>query len=55
MKNQKPITVEATVNTFEMDQAIEKAEHLNEVLKEAKSLINELASMAIKLEVNVQI
>jgi len=41
------------VDAHEIDSALEKAERLVELLKEAKSLSSELASAKISLEINV--
>ena len=41
------------VDTQEIDSALEKVERLIELLKEAKTLSSELASMKISLEINV--
>lgn len=47
------VTLTAHVDQTEVDQAISKAERLAELLKEARSLAGELASMKITLSVNV--
>lgn len=41
------------VDTKEVDMVLEKTERLVELLKEAKTLSSELASMKISLEINV--
>lgn len=48
------IKLTAHVDQTEVDQALGKVEHLNELLKEARSLVGELASMEINLSVNVE-
>lgn len=48
------IEVTVHVDQTEVDQAIGKVERLNELLKEARSLSDELASMKIKLSVTAE-
>ena len=43
----------AKIDTTEIDKAIEKAVKLQELLKEANSLVRELASMELKFDVKV--
>ncbi len=48
------IMLTAHIDQTEVDQAIDKVERLKELLKEARSLVDELASMEIDLSVNVE-
>lgn len=48
------ITIYAHVDTIELDEVTKKAEHLNELLEKASSLVDELASREIKLSVEVE-
>lgn len=43
----------AKINTSALDEATRKAERLNDLLKEASALVNELVSKEIKLSVEV--
>ena len=45
-------SVEMQVEVSGIDEAIEKAERLREIIKEAKSLADELASMKIELHLD---
>ena len=45
-----PVTLNVEVTGI--DEAIEKAERLREIIKEAKSLADELASMKIELHLD---
>mgnify|MGYP000663726261 CR=1 FL=1 len=47
------IRLTAEVDMAKVDEAIQKAERLSELLKEAKSLIDDLASMELKLDVKL--
>lgn len=47
------ICLTAKIDTSALDEATRKAERLNDLLKEASSLVNELASKEIKLSVEV--
>lgn len=47
-----PVTVK--VDTSELDETIDKANKLVEILNEASSLVNELASKDVKLKVYVE-
>lgn len=48
------ITLPVHIDTSKMDRTTGKAERLNALLKEASSLVNELASKEIKLSVEVE-
>ena len=49
----EPITVEAKVTSVGLDEVLEKAHRLQEILVEANSLVDELASKEIKLHIFV--
>ena len=51
---EKAKSVQVQVEVLQMDEITAKAEKLRNVLKEAKSLADDLASMKIELEVNVK-
>ncbi len=48
------VCVKAKVDTGEVDQAIEKVERLSGLLKEAKSLADDLASKVVGLKFEIQ-
>lgn len=48
------ITVKVHTETAELDEVTRKAERLNELLKEAGSLVDELASREINISVDVK-
>lgn len=50
----KSIPVTVKVDKSELDETIDKANKLVEILNEASSLVNELASMDVKLKVYVE-
>ncbi|WP_156768837.1 hypothetical protein [Pediococcus claussenii] len=43
MEEKETITIPLSIDTTELDTAIKKVERLNDALKEANSLMNELA------------
>ena len=47
------VKLTAKIDTTEIDKAIEKAARLQELMKEANSLARELASMELKLDVEL--
>lgn len=47
------VKLTAKIDTTEIDKAIEKAVRLQELMKEANSLARELASMELKLDVEL--
>lgn len=49
----EPITVEAKVTSVDLDEVLEKAHRLQEILVEANSLVDELASKEIKLHIEL--
>lgn len=50
----KSIPVTVKVDKSELDETIDKANKLVEILNEASSLVNELASKDVKLKVYVE-
>ena len=48
------IILQVHIDTSELDAVTEKAQHLKELLEEASSLANELASKEISLSVEVK-
>ena len=49
----EPITVEAKVTSVGLDEVLEKAHRLQEILVEANSLVDELASKEIRLHIEL--
>lgn len=47
-------TITVHVDTSEVDEAIAKAERLAELMKEARTLAGELASMKIDLPIEIE-
>lgn len=47
------IKLTAEIDIAKIDEATQKAERLFELLKEAKSLIDDLASMELKLDIKL--
>lgn len=47
------IKLTAEVDTAKVDEAIQKAERLSELIREAKSLIDDLASIELNLDVKL--
>lgn len=48
------VVVNVKLDHTEVDSALEKAEQLNAILEEAKSIFTELANMEIKFSVDVE-
>lgn len=48
------VVVNVKLDHTEVDSALEKAERLNEILNEAKSIFTELANLEIKFSVDVK-
>lgn len=53
MEKRNEAMIKVDVDCSEMDIAIEKAEHLKDLLLEAKTLVDELASKEIILHINL--
>lgn len=54
MKENSTVNLTAKIDTSELDAVTKKAERLNSLLREASSLLDELASREIKLSVEVE-
>ena len=52
-KDSSIIQLKAHVDKSEIEEAVKTAEHLGELLKEARSLADELASREINIPVNI--
>ena len=50
----KPVTLSVEFDRSQIDLILSKVERLTQVLKEAKSLINDLASCELDLEFDVE-
>ena len=54
-ENQVSISVKAEADTSQLDAALQKAEALDQKLKEARTLAHDLASMTSRMDVHVTI
>ena len=53
MEKRNEAMIKVDVDCSDVDTAIKKAEHLKNLLLEAKTLVNELASKEITLHINL--